>query len=294
MDGSLDHRTSAEIYSERLRMRASFMFNVEIKRWQLRKEEEEARKEKEKEEEEKKEKAKEKAKIEKDEMKQKRKRKRELKKAGDKADSSAMEVDHDTAKDNSTSKSEPALKKARAPTPALSVIKAKAPAATAAAEFPRGDAQASQTQSSSHPPTPAAPIPSHFPILPPNSQIFKPQPPNANQCQYQTNIRSSFTFSNALSLPQPSHLPPGGQALGLGTLGGESPWLVPDQAQLGIEMMRRQEAVNAAVKLLRSELANVRAQLLEASSQAPGSEDISALVTLEQNLKNKLIEITYS
>ena len=39
---------------------------------------------------------------------------------------------------------------------------------------------------------------------------------------------------------------------------------------------------------------NVRAQLIEAPSKAPGEEDISALVTLEQNLKNKLIEITYS
>ena len=76
---------------------------------------------------------------------------------------------------------------------------------------------------------------------------------------------------------------------------------MPNQTQLGIEMLRRQEAENAqarnrAAQLnhLRSELANVRAQLIEAPSKAPGEEDISALVTLEQNLKNKLIEITYS
>ena len=85
-------------------------FNGELKR----KEEEEAKKEEEKEEKEKREMAKEKAKIKKDKMKQKRTT--ELKKAGNMADSSAMEVNHDTAKDNSTSKSEPAPKKAKEPT----------------------------------------------------------------------------------------------------------------------------------------------------------------------------------
>ena len=76
---------------------------------------------------------------------------------------------------------------------------------------------------------------------------------------------------------------------------------MPNQTQLGIEMLRIQEAVNAharnrAAQLnhLRSELANVRAQLSEAPSKAPAEEHVSALVTLEQNLKNKLIEITYS
>ena len=76
---------------------------------------------------------------------------------------------------------------------------------------------------------------------------------------------------------------------------------MPNQAQLGIEMMRTQAAVraqtmNRAARLnhLRSELTNVRAQLVETTSENPGTEDISALVTLEQNLKDKLIEITYS
>ena len=89
--------------------------------------------------------------------------------------------------------------------------------------------------------------------------------------------------------------------MGHGTLGGENPWQVPNQAQLGIEMMRAQAAVraqtlNKAARLnhLRSELANVRAQLVETTSETPGSEDISALVTLEQKLKEKLIKITYS
>ena len=54
--------------------------------------------------------------------------------------------------------------------------------------------------------------------------------------------------------------------------------------------------MNRAARLnhLRTELANVRAQLVETNSETPGSEDISALVTLEQNLKEKLIELTYS
>ena len=89
--------------------------------------------------------------------------------------------------------------------------------------------------------------------------------------------------------------------MGHGTLGGENPWLVPNQTQLGIEMMMAQATVRAQtlnrearLNHLRSELANVWAQLLETSSETPGSEDISAIVTLEQNLKDKLIEITHS
>ena len=94
-------------------------------------------------------------------------------------------------------------------------------------------------------PVPAVPIPTHSPIPPPNVPTFQLHPPYVNQYQFQTNIPSSFNFSNTLTLPQPPLLPPGGQALGLGTLGSESPWLMANQAQLGLEMMRRQEAVNA-------------------------------------------------
>ena len=277
-----------------------------------RKEEEEAKKEKEKEEKAKKEREEEIAKRKKEKAKQKRKRKRELKKAGDKADSSAMDVDHDTAKDDSTSKSAPAPKKAKTapkkpaptnpPSDASNKTNAKAPAAPgegAAAGQTHTQASSSDTP---HAPSPTVKIPSHFPIPPPGSQILTPHPPNANQYHYHTNIPSSFNFSNTLPPTQPpNHLPPGGQAMGHGTLGGENPWQVPNQAQLGIEMMRAQAAVraqtlNKAARLnhLRSELANVRAQLMETPSETPGSEDISALVTLEQNLKEKLIKITYS
>ena len=275
-----------------------------------RKEEKEAKKEKEKEEEAKKEKEEEKAKKKKEKAKQKRKRKRELKKAGDKADSSAMEVDHDTAKDDSTSKSTPAPKKAKTapkkPTPtnppskASNNANAKAPSAEGA-ETGQTHTQTSSSDTSHVPPT-TVKILSHFQIPPPGSQIFTPHLLNANQYQYQTNIPSSFNFSNTLILPQPpTNLPPGGQATGLGTLGGENPWLVPNQTQLGIEMMMAQATVRAQtlnrearLNHLRSELANVWAQLLETSSETPGSEDISAIVTLEQNLKDKLIEITHS
>ena len=275
-----------------------------------RKEEEEAKKEKEKEEKAKKEREEEIAKRKKEKAKQKRKRKRELKKAGDKADSSAMEVDHDTAKDDSTSKSTPAPKKAKTapkkPTPtnppskASNNANAKAPSAEGA-ETGQTHTQTSSSDTSHVPPT-TVKILSHFQIPPPGSQIFTPHLLNANQYQYQTNIPSSFNFSNTLILPQPpTNLPPGGQATGLGTLGGENPWLVPNQTQLGIEMMMAQATVRAQtlnrearLNHLRSELANVWAQLLETSSETPGSEDISAIVTLEQNLKDKLIEITHS
>ena len=72
------------------------------------------------------------------------------------------------------------------------------------------------------------------------------------------------------------------------------------QAQLGIEMARRQEAVHAqsmnrAARLnqLRTEISNVQSRIQSAPSQAPGSVDVGTLVRLEQNLQQRLYEMTY-
>ena len=102
-----------------------------------------------------------------------------------------MSVDHDTANDNSTSKEAPAPKKAKGPTmkqaPTHSSSddnKAKVQATKPASETSKEDPKASLTDPSSHPP--------HTPT----------------------------TFPPPTTTPPTS--PPGGQALGLGTPGGES------------------------------------------------------------------------
>ena len=74
-----------------------------------------------------------------------------------------------------------------------------------------------------------------------------------------------------------------------------------NQTQLGIEMMRRQEAIqaqtlnrNARLNILRSELSSVQERIHNSrTSHIPGTNDLGSLMAAEQNLKQKLYEVTY-
>lgn len=195
------------------------------------------------------------AKHEKERKKGKRrlngKRKHEQENAGAMAESDTMDVDHDPAQASPTLKSKPVLKE---PKQQLPLDPGSDQAKAAALE------ESSKTSNLTllPPPTPAPvnvqtdikspspdklststqPTPKNLNFRSPNSQL----PPT---CANQSNIPNTFNCSHT-STPMPhTLLPPGGLAHGRGTLGGESPWLVLNQAQLGIAMVRRQEAVHA-------------------------------------------------
>ena len=73
------------------------------------------------------------------------------------------------------------------------------------------------------------------------------------------------------------------------------------QAQLGTEFFRHQEAVqaqslNRSVRLnnLRNEIANIQARITSTRiSHPPGTVDMNSLMAAEQDLKQKLFEATY-
>ena len=73
------------------------------------------------------------------------------------------------------------------------------------------------------------------------------------------------------------------------------------QAQLGTEYFRHQEAVqaqslNRSVRLnnLRNEIANIQARITSTRiSHPPGTVDMNSLMAAEQDLKQKLFEGTY-
>ena len=172
------------------------------------------------------------AKHERERKKRKRKlngkRKHEQENAGAMAESDTMDVDHDPAQasptltaalEESTKTSNRTLLPSPTPAPVIVQTDIKSPSP---------DKLSTSTQ----------PTPKNLNFRSPNSQL----PPT---CANQSNIPNTFNFSHT-SNPMPhTLLPPGGLAHGRGTLGGESPWLVLNQAQLGIVMVRRQEAVHA-------------------------------------------------
>ena len=287
---------------------AKSKYHKEIQERKEAKEKEEKDK-KEKEEREKAEKtdAEKKTKEKREKLKLKRKRRREQKKAGAVENSSTMEVDPDSADDTETSKSEPVPKKAKTPKvipPTKGTSKTKevaVPASEASLQLPTHPPPAVQTPAN---------VPCNFNVPPPPSSSsntipnpnFHIPPPNSNpnQFQFHQHIPNTFNFSHTPNPMPHSLLPPGGLAQGHGTLGGENPWPVLNQAQLGIEMARRQEAVHAqsmnrAARLnqLRAEISNVQSRIQCAPSQAPGSIDIGLLVNLEQNLQQRLYEMTF-
>ena len=84
--------------------------------------------------------------------------------------------------------------------------------------------------------------------LPPRHSHLNIPPPVHN---LQHLIPNSFNFApapNPQSSVIPFPLPLGGQAHGLGTLGGENPWPVSNQTQLGIELLRRREVILTAAE----------------------------------------------
>ena len=179
------------------------------------------------------------------------KRKHEQENAGAMAESDTMDVDHDPAQASPTLKSKPVLKEPKQQLPldpGSDQAKAAAfeestktsnltllPSPTPAPVIVQTDIKSPSPDKLS---TSTQPTPKNLNFRSPNSQL----PPT---CANQSNIPNTFNFSHT-SNPMPhTLLPPGGLAHGRGTLGGESPWLVLNQAQLGIEMVRRQEAVHA-------------------------------------------------
>ena len=86
------------------------------------------------------------------------------------------------------------------------------------------------------------------PQPPMHSHLNIPPPIHNN---FQHSIPNSFNFApapNPQSSVIPFLLPLGGQAHGLGTLGGENPWPVSNQTQLGIELLRRREVIHTAAE----------------------------------------------
>ena len=253
-----------------------------------------------------------KTKEKREKLKLKRKKRREQKKAGAVGSCSTMEVDPDSANDTETSKSEPVPKKAKIPKvapPTAGTSKAKEtaePEAKASLQLPTQPPPPVHSDPANVPcnfnvPPPPSSSSSVIPITTPNPNFQIPPPTsNPNQFQFHQHIPNTFNFSHTPNPMPHSLLPPGGLAQGYGTLGGENPWPVLSQAQLGIEMARRQEAIHAqsmnrAARLnqLRTEISNVQSMIQGAPSQAPGSVDVGALVRLEQNLQQRIYEITY-
>ena len=235
-----------------------------------------------------------------DKAKQKRKRKRDQRKAGTTGDSSPMEIDGDLTPNSSNSKQEQVAKKTKKSMPSKS--KAATGVQADRAQASTGSTSNGLTHSYSQIPPPN-PNQASFNLPPPihHNHLNIPPPPMHN---FQHSIPNSFNFTHTPS-PQPQviplQLPLGGQPHGLGTLGGENPWPVSNQTQLGIEMMRRQEAIqaqtlnrNARLNILRSELSSVQERIHSTrTSHIPGTVDLGSLMVAEQNLKQKLYGVTY-
>ena len=235
-----------------------------------------------------------------DKAKQKRKRKRDQRKAGTKGNSSPMDIDGNLSPNSSESKQEQVAKKTKKSMPSKS--KAATGVQANRAQASTEGTSNSQTHSNSHIPLPN-PNQASFNQPPPNHHnhhhhLNIPPPPIHN---FQHSIPNSFNFTPTPSPLPPFQLPLGGQGHGLGTLGGENPWPVVNQTQLGIEMMRRQEAIqaqtlnrNARLNILRSELSSVQERIHNSrTSHIPGTNDLGSLMAAEQNLKQKLYEVTY-
>ena len=247
-----------------------------------------------------------------DKVKLKRKRKRELRKAGAMEDSSPMDVDDDNSPDNThAAKVEPAAKKHKKQ--ATSMLKAAKTATNAKAAASKSRANSVSGHASSNfqtPPTQSqAPVqdpqlqhqihPHQQPPPPPQQQPPFPVQQQQRSIHFQPTVPSHFSFAPNPLLQQ--HIPPGGQVHGHGTLGGDHPWHVQQQAQLGTEFFRHQEAVqaqslNRSVRLnnLRNEIANIQARITSTRiSHPPGTVDMNSLMAAEQDLKQKLFEATY-
>ena len=226
-----------------------YYFHVEVekkKKEREEKDEEAAKKaEEEKKVKEKEDKNEEEKKEKRDKAKQTRKRKREQRKARTNENSSSMDIDDDLTPDSSNSKHEQAAKQTKK-------ARSSKSEATTGVQTNRAAPASSEgrTCGLTH---------SNSQIPHPNSATFtQPQPPRHSHLNipppipnFQHSIPNSFHFApipNPKSSVIPYLLPLGGQAQGPGTLGGENPWPVSNQTQLGIKLLRRQEVILMAAE----------------------------------------------